>query len=392
MNKRGVALAADSAVTLGDGHKVYHTADKLFQLSSAPVGIMTYGVDQIMGVPWETVIKLYARRLGGRRFDRLEQYAQDFLRFIEGSELLFPESAQREAFQELVGSYWAGCYLRPLTERLHKAGKGAAKNANPILAELIVKDHETEWKGHEPLEEMGDSYGDRVIAQYDGVLGELETELFGRFNLSPEVRGALRTTARYMYALDAFSSEASSGVVIGGIGEAEAFPVVLLYQVGSLAAGRLRFTKLDEGRVGEGTDGILMPFAQRHVIDMLYGGISPLLKEKLVEIVGDNLAASLKGAGKTGLALKRREQILESFNRAAQQHHTAPLTRALAALPRRELARLAEALVSLTVFMARISAEQEETVGGPIDVAMICKGEGFVWIKRKDPVGGGLIL
>ena len=184
-----------------------------------------------------------------------------------------------------MGSYWAGCYLRPLKERLHKAGKGAGKNANPILAELIVKDHEAEWKGHEPLEEMGDGYGDRVIAQYDGVLGELETELFGRFNPSPEVRGALRATARYMYALDGFSPDASSGVVIGGIGEAEAFPVVLLYQVGGLAAGRLRFTKLDEGRVGGGTDAILMPFAQRHVIDMLYGGVSPLLKEKLAEIV-----------------------------------------------------------------------------------------------------------
>jgi len=25
----------------------------------------------------------------------------------------------------------------------------------------------------------------------------------------------------------------------------------------------------------------------------------------------------------------------------------------------------------------------EETVGGPIDVAVISKGDGFVWIKRK---------
>jgi len=58
MHKRGVALAADSAVTLGDGHKVYHSADKLFQISSAPVGVMTYGIDEIMGVPWECRGKL----------------------------------------------------------------------------------------------------------------------------------------------------------------------------------------------------------------------------------------------------------------------------------------------------------------------------------------------
>lgn len=94
MNKRGVALAADSAVTLGDGEKVYLTAEKLFLISPAasaaaaspvPVGIMTYGGADIMGVPWETVVKLYAQKLGRRTFDRLEQYAQDFLRFVEGA-------------------------------------------------------------------------------------------------------------------------------------------------------------------------------------------------------------------------------------------------------------------------------------------------------------------
>jgi hypothetical protein len=30
-----------------------------------------------------------------------------------------------------------------------------------------------------------------------------------------------------------------------------------------------------------------------------------------------------------------------------------------------------------------MSIDQDETVGGPIDVAVISKGDGFVWIKRK---------
>jgi len=50
-----------------------------------------------MGVPWETVVKLYAQKLGHRPFDRLEQYAEDFLRFVEGSRCDFNHrrSAQR---------------------------------------------------------------------------------------------------------------------------------------------------------------------------------------------------------------------------------------------------------------------------------------------------------
>jgi len=43
---------------------------------------------------------------------------------------------------------------------------------------------------------------------------------------------------------------------------------------------------------------------------------------------------------------------------------------------------MAESLVNLTKFKRRVSKEQE-TVGGPIDVAVITKGDGFVWIKRK---------
>ncbi len=43
---------------------------------------------------------------------------------------------------------------------------------------------------------------------------------------------------------------------------------------------------------------------------------------------------------------------------------------------------MAESLVNLTSFKRRVTMDPE-TVGGPIDVAVISKGDGFVWIKRK---------
>jgi len=54
----------------------------------------------------------------------------------------------------------------------------------------------------------------------------------------------------------------------------------------------------------------------------------------------------------------------------------------VASLPKDELGSMAESLVNLTKFKRRISTQQE-TVGGPIDVAVITKGDGFVWTKRK---------
>lgn len=46
LNKHGVAIAADSAATIGNGHydKVYNTANKIFTLSKIhPIGIMICG-------------------------------------------------------------------------------------------------------------------------------------------------------------------------------------------------------------------------------------------------------------------------------------------------------------------------------------------------------------
>ena len=43
---------------------------------------------------------------------------------------------------------------------------------------------------------------------------------------------------------------------------------------------------------------------------------------------------------------------------------------------------MAETLVSLASFRQKMSLELE-TVGGPIDVAVISKKDGFIWMKRK---------
>jgi hypothetical protein len=51
-------------------------------------------------------------------------------------------------------------------------------------------------------------------------------------------------------------------------------------------------------------------------------------------------------------------------------------------MPKPEIAKMAEALVNLTSIKRRVSRGME-TVGGPIDVALISQAEGFVWIKRK---------
>ena len=80
----------------------------------------------------------------------------------------------------------------------------------------------------------------------------------------------------------------------------------------------------------------------------------------------------------------RIKKLRAAAEAEVQDKYAQPLMAAVAALPRGDLAVMAEALVSLTAFRARISVTEKQYVGGPIDVAVLSKGEGFVWVKRKD--------
>ncbi|MFF8800792.1 MULTISPECIES: hypothetical protein [unclassified Methylobacterium] len=84
-NKLGIAIAADSAVTVEQLHKdqivtkVYNSANKIFTLSKwRPVGAMIYNTTTLGGTPWEIIIKDYRKGLGQSSFRTLEEYKNHF--------------------------------------------------------------------------------------------------------------------------------------------------------------------------------------------------------------------------------------------------------------------------------------------------------------------------
>ena len=57
----------------------------------------------------------------------------------------------------------------------------------------------------------------------------------------------------------------------------------------------------------------------------------------------------------------------------------------ISVMPKEEIAAMAEALINMTSLKLRATGEHE-TVGGHADVALISKGDGFVWVKRKSQI------
>ena len=78
LNRGAVAIAADSAVTVGTpGRKIYNTANKLFPFSGVePVAAMVYGAGSFATIPWETVIKEHRRQLATTSYGSVEEYAE----------------------------------------------------------------------------------------------------------------------------------------------------------------------------------------------------------------------------------------------------------------------------------------------------------------------------
>jgi len=204
MNKRGIALAADSAVTLGNGKKIYHTAEKLFSLSpSIPVAIMTFGATDMMNVPWETVVKIYAQKLGSRRFDTLDQCAKDFLSFIEGATSLFPPEDQKSHVKGVVGAAWSELYRDKLSEKLGEKSKVPENDKLASLTEIIHNDHEL-WMKYEDIEGLGPDYGARVVKTYGDVLDQVEKQVFEGMKLPRTLKSDLRKTVSLMYGKEWF--------------------------------------------------------------------------------------------------------------------------------------------------------------------------------------------
>lgn len=61
-----------------------------------------------------------------------------------------------------------------------------------------------------------------------------------------------------------------------------------------------------------------------------------------------------------------------------------PIIQSVASLPIEELALLAESMINITSLRRKVAIDRNiGTVGGPIDVSIISKGDGFIWLKRK---------
>ena len=384
MNRTGVAVAADTAVTMGP--KVFHHSQKLFPLAAdIPVAMLNYGCAEFMGAPWSLVFNAYARHLGGRKMARLEDYATDFLQFLEGFRKLFPVKVQQRWFKETVERYWKASFAPDGKRRAGPEGQRA--QINPLKLARLLKKDAVVWKHYDLLGGFSSEFVEQILSENGPTLSEIASDLFGSEALDGELHEGLKDCVRSMYSRDWFAPGDRSWIVFCGMGEDEHFPSMLEYQVGSIMGGKLRYAQSDDATITREVSATVIPLAQRHTVDMFFRGIDPRLDSKLADHVTAIVEGRLAFAGKR-LGRKAREAVRSEFRKKLGEDvipaYTGPLIAAIDAHAPHDLAKTAEILVNLTALKMQMSVEERETVGGAVDVAFLSKSEGFVWIKHHN--------
>lgn len=400
MNRYGVALAADSAVSIGgpDQPKIYNTVNKLFSLSKrAPVGAMIYGNALLTGIPWETVIKSFRQKLGSRTFETLGEYADALIEYIEATPALFSLEQEETEFRIHCIELYFG--LRSQIEyRVHSFFEESGEATPEEISRIIVTVFKAELdnlQGKDKLEDLPDNYGSSLVSRFSDVVESIKQHIFENLPLNENAVDLIRELTAAFIERTPSSMESRAGLVFAGFGETEFLPVLIEFEIYGVMAGRLRRRCLAKHQITNDNGAIVVPFAQREMVDLFMSGIDPYLQTVVEDALSAVIDALPDAVSKAvpGITNESRESLrssgsdlLDAYRTDLQGHiqqvHVGPILDAVAALPKEELATMAQTLVNLTSFKRRVTLDAE-TVGGPIDVAVISKGDGLIWIGRK---------
>ena len=402
LNKHGVALASDSAVTIthADGDKVFNSANKLFALSKfAPVGIMIYGDASFMNVPWEPLIKVYRSSLKTHRFATVEEYATNFTRFIERNPLFTDPEVQLRFF--VWRSFQVFASLKTQTDEFvrmltYEQDGTMSPEQLGMVVDMVI-DLEEKHLTHHP--KLTNAPPANLVSKRMKIVTEVLREAFEKIPLTATQEKRFAALLNDHFQRNYFLDE--TGVVIAGFGETEIYPSLVSMHIDGIFDRRLRYYVDRKVAISDGLTASLIPFAQSEMVATFMNGINPemddALNESLVRFMQENLAQAAKDIGKELRLRKTKRATLAKMvaaigERAVKMLDDAstefkrtihrPITAALEYLPKEELGDFAESLVHLTSLKRRVTLGTE-TVGGPIDVAVISKGDGFIWLKRK---------
>jgi hypothetical protein len=407
-NKTNIVLAADSAVTIGGINKVFNNANKIFQLSfHEPIGIMIYNQSSWMGIPLEIIIKLFSKSLNTTVHSHLEDYVIQFINYLKENYNQFITEDQIKEFVEIRLIQFLDSVAELCNEESEVELDGLEKRGTELTDELINIIYEKNFfkivdsLSVIPKNESLIEFKDYSIKEFKSTFKTTINKILDTFYTSFKLKRDAKYTNRILKSvfheiIYPFSEyEDYSGIVIAGYGVDELFPVCFEIKLGELISNRLRYSISPKKEISQENTALVKPFAQRDMVDVFFSGLDRSITERYDTIIEDEFGQIIKKITEKYHEINSKE--ISSFFKTATSHiqkkirefqfeeFIKPTINSIEYLSKEDLIEIAESLVHLTS-LKRKTSEKLQTVGGPIDIALITKTGGFVWIKRKDVI------
>lgn len=369
MTPNAIAMAADSVVTVSN-KKTYEGVNKLFMLSNnPPMGIMIYSNANFFNFPMETIIKDFREKVKTleKQFTTVKEFKTTFEQYLkkicESNNQLFFRSIKDE-IDFFVEDF-----------------KKEIENNGNILHQIIPENLSIDL----------DKYVKKVNSvDFDSYFEEQVKELLDN---SDEI-----TLLKKIFFENKIYNQ-FTGVVISGFNQDDLFPSSISFKIITIDNSFV-IEHIEENSVNKETSVVLTPFAKVDTITNFLNGIDDSTafqiityftnvieeySDKLIQVINSSNIIDSEKSFKLNEINEEKNKICYDFSifidKLKKENHN-PIIKSMESLPKEELANLSESLINITSMKLKVQ-DNLETVGGDVDVAIITKGDGFIWTKRK---------
>lgn len=387
INRNGIALAADSAGTYTGNKMFYNSMNKVFSISRKYVYcVITYGATVIHNVSIDQVLKEFRTFLDSKsEVNDFFEILPSFVEFIE----------QKNNYYKFDTAETNHCYelIKVLISDWGKKIKNVI-TTDDVAAQIddILNDLSAVMQGAIKIEnyDVSSHIGTTYKSDFDSLINMIVPELN---NYPAQKERFWNYICEYFNLSLTNETSNAMGLFFCGYGKNDAFPKFTHIELYNVVGGKVKY-KLIENYEESNNQAQIVPLAQKDVILTFCKGISntfinyiPQKVESIInakiDAIPDIFTDSQKGELKEAL-LSVKNELASAIDATIQNSNVMPILNSVQLIPLAEMAFFAENLVNMTTLKRTFAIDgNQQTVGGPTDVAVLSKGDGFVWIKRK---------
>ena len=399
LNKRAAVMAADSAITVSNdkGVKVYNTATKIFKLSDEhPIGVMIYDNVEFMGTPWDLIFNLYRKEWGKKACDSVQEYAEAFIRFLKEHDYFSSKDSKENYLLQEISSYY-NLVKDEVFDQLQAEGVSTEdKNVVRQKVKEVMDDFDEIYGDAGVCTEM-ERYTEREFRKTSKEFFDSLMDACAEAGLPADMREEWEHGVFVHLRSIIFLNNTATGIVFVGYGDQDIFPSAFPTVISGAVDNRLRyFFNLEKAdKITHDNTAWIIPFAQEDVMLTMMKGIAPDLYSAIIDEVQESMGEVVRRVTQTlGLPEEQTAEVAapiieetqkkfeEKVEEIINEKYVSGLVDTVEFFNVEDMANLAESLISITNLQRHITSS-EETVGGPIYVAVITKTGGFQWIKQK---------